>query len=750
LICRKAAVDGYFISPRYRNVTKKADGSLEIPYQKNGAAPEFYIRDENYVVLNSKTDYSVQLKDNKKITADSGQDMTCTIRGKGNYNGYEKTVTLTVTKADIGKALITVPDKQHDIRPDKWKAGVTVTDTNGKKLAAKTDYLREIAYSYPDMNPADPTAVPSIGTTVTVTVTGTGFYEGTLTGTYRIYDKAKDIGKLKIAIDPQTYTGEEIKLQKEDIHVYASAADQNAKKELADKDSCIEIVESTYKNNIKVGTAKINLHGIGDYGGTKTYSFKIQKKAYGINRVKAIKLDKTSHTFSLASNETERKLTATITPQTPEQPLANPTVIWTSSNTKIATVEPVKTDTENNPQNTLTSSVIIQAKTKGTVTITALTQDGNKKATCRITINIPTLTQANRTITGKVGDTYQLTLDGNEDQEILADGITFESDNQNVVSVSDRGLLSMKKMGAATIKAYIGSKDNVQQCYVIVEGEVTEPEQDSRVIVYHQESGCTDDTPKINQLLRNWEWNPNKYDYMYIPEGIYHIDAVSEFGGIVLTDNQTLIMSPEAQLFAIGNNQENSQIIWAFGRNNVVISGGKLVGERNSHIGNRGEWGHGIRISGCTNVYIKDVEISECWGDGIYLGKYDNTQLGNPSSNGVTITNCNLHHNRRNNLSITDASNVTVSNSQFNNASGTDPQYGIDIEPNKNRTCSNVTISNCTFKGNAKGTIQILGQLNAHVKGVTIENCIGDKAPVIWSGFGGSVSGVEQSGNKWN
>lgn len=308
----------------------------------------------------------------------------------------------------------------------------------------------------------------------------------------------------------------------------------------------------------------------------------------------------------------------------------------------------------------------------------------------------------------------------------------------------------MKKMGAATIKAYIGSKDNVQQCYVIVEGEVTEPEQDSRVIVYHQESGCTDDTPKINQLLRNWEWNPNKYDYMYIPEGIYHIDAVSEFGGIVLTDNQTLIMSPEAQLFAIGNNQENSQIIWAFGRNNVVISGGKLVGERNSHIGNRGEWGHGIRISGCTNVYIKDVEISECWGDGIYLGKYDNTQLGNPSSNGVTITNCNLHHNRRNNLSITDASNVTVSNSQFNNASGTDPQYGIDIEPNKNRTCSNVTISNCTFKGNAKGTIQILGQLNAHVKGVTIENCTGDKAPVIWSGFGGSVSGVEQNGNKWN
>lgn len=93
---------------------------------------------------------------------------------------------------------------------------------------------------------------------------------------------------------------------------------------------------------------------------------------------------------------------------------------------------------------------------------------------------------------------------------------------------------------------------------------------------------------------------------------------------------------------------------------------------------------------------------------------------------------------------------MTVTNCKFNYANGADPQYGIDIEPNKNRTCSNVTISNCSFKGNAKGTIQILGQLNAHVKGVTIENCTGDKEPVEWSGFGGSVSGVVKTNNNWN
>ena len=71
------------------------------------------------------------------------------------------------------------------------------------------------------------------------------------------------------------------------------------------------------------------------------------------------------------------------------------------------------------------------------------------------------------------------------------------------------------------------------------------------------------------------------------------------------------------------------------------------------------------------------------------------------------------------------------------------------LSQTKTEPDSNVTISNSRFKGNAKGTIQILGQLNAHVKGVTIENCTGDKEPLIWQGYGGSVSGVTQKGNKW-
>ena len=137
--------------------------------------------------------------------------------------------------------------------------------------------------------------------------------------------------------------------------------------------------------------------------------------------------------------------------------------------------------------------------------------------------------------------------------------------------------------------------------------------------------------------------------------------------------------------------------------------------------GSDGEAGHGIQIDGGTNVTIKDIDISQCWGDGIYLGYYG---IQKKYSEHITITNCNLHHNRRSNLSITDASNITIDRCKFNYASGTDPQYGIDIEPNQSRPCEHVVISNSEFKGNAKGSMGIIKQAND----IRLKNCTMDGA----------------------
>lgn len=737
---------------------KNVDGTYQVAYQKNGAVPELILKDSDHTVLKNKTDYTIKYKNNKT----PGTNMTCEITGKGNYKGYTKTITFKVTPGDISQCTLAAADKPYNSKPNKWQTTVIITDVNGKKLAAGKDYDKNLAYDY------NQEQSPAAGTTITVTVTGLGCYEGSrISGTYRIFEK--NISTLKVVIDPQEYTGEEIKLRKRsDIHIYASSADM--KNEI--EDDCYDIVESGYKNNIKAGTAKVTLRGKGSYGGTKTYSFKIQKKKYKINHVKSIQLSQTSLSFPLAETDVKKRtLTATLTAETAGK-IANPAVIWSTSNNSVVAIEEssdIKTDIADGKA-IVTRTALLILKKEGSATITAVSQDGSKKAQCTVTVvDAPLLAEAGQTVRENIGGTSQLHITFADTQS--ASNLKWETSNPTAVSVTpneEGALLTMNKAGAAVIKAVYtsGSRSLTQQCYAVaIDPDEKMPE--GKALIYNQEPGCTDDTPYINKMLRDWEWkqkhDQNTYDFMYIPAGVYNIDAAGggqdslgngRFGGIVLTENQKLVMSSSTMLVALANNKRESQVIWAFGRDNVTISGGQIIGERRIHNGSGGEGGHGIRISGCTNVTIENVDVSQCWGDGIYLGCYDGWDEDGKKkkffSSGVTITNCNLNHNRRNNLSITDASNVTVEHSQFNNANGTDPQYGIDIEPNKGNTCSNVKISHCTFKGNAGGTIQILGQLNAHVKGVTIENCKGDKAPVQWSGYDGTVSGVKENNNDWN
>lgn len=691
-----------------KNVTFNG-GVYETAYQKGGAVPELIVRDAEHNILKNKTDYTVKFNNNKE----PGSPMSCEITGKGNYIGYADVKTLMVTPGDIGLAAISVSDKPYSTKQDAWESAVTIKDVNGKKLVAGTDYSKEIEYTYEGMESG---RLPQVGTAVTVKVHGMGCYAGSsLTGEYRIYDKDKSISKLKIVIDPQEYTGAEIALTPGlNIHAYANSND--AKKKQNELYSCYEILE--YKNNTKPGTAKVTLRGIGDYGGTRTYSFKIQKKVYRVNRVQGIKLDKTSLAMRLA--EKEMRLTATITPEE----VSNSIIIWSTSNSSIATVE---ADTVGG------STAAVTLKKEGTVTIKAVTQDGNKTAQCKITIvDVPVLKEAGQTIEGEAGNTYQLTVVWEESQVPDPAKLKWESNNPDKVSVDQNGLVKMEAPGAAVIKMRAGTSTYVQQCYVVVKGEETLPE--GKVLTYEQPEGCTNDTPGINNLLREWEWNPDQYDYMYLPAGVYWIDAVSGFGGIVLTDNQTLIMSPSALIMTIGNNRDGYRVIYAFGRDNIKISGGQIIGDRKIHSGKEGEWGHGIEIVGCTNVIITDVEISQCWGDGIYLGLYNGwDEEGKPkkmTSHDVTIAGCNLHHNRRNNLSITDADYITIDDCKFNNANGTNPQFGIDIEPNEDNPCEHVTISNSEFSGNAKASMGIMTKAND----ITLKNCKLDGDFYNWAG----------------
>ena len=138
------------------------------------------------------------------------------------------------------------------------------------------------------------------------------------------------------------------------------------------------------------------------------------------------------------------------------------------------------------------------------------------------------------------------------------------------------------------------------------------------------------------------------------------------------------------------------------------ISGGTLIGDRSSN-GKDGADGHGIGVKDCRNTTISDMTISDNWGDGIYLGSMslEDNLFG---CDGVSITNCTVSNNRRNNIAIVDADNVTIDGCKILKAKGVQPSCGINIEPNmvngkipSDEVCKNITIKNTKITTVKKG-----------------------------------------------
>lgn len=140
----------------------------------------------------------------------------------------------------------------------------------------------------------------------------------------------------------------------------------------------------------------------------------------------------------------------------------------------------------------------------------------------------------------------------------------------------------------------------------------------------------------------------------------------------------------------------------------MVIDGGVFIGDLKTHMGTKGEWGHGIKVEGSSNVTLKNLQTRECWGDGIDLVESEyvsKLKVGVGNCNRVAIDNVKSLCNRRQGLSIEAAENAVVKNSEFaytGKIKQTAPSAGIDIEAwckNENKIY-NIEIQNCICHDN--------------------------------------------------
>jgi parallel beta-helix repeat protein len=219
--------------------------------------------------------------------------------------------------------------------------------------------------------------------------------------------------------------------------------------------------------------------------------------------------------------------------------------------------------------------------------------------------------------------------------------------------------------------------------------------------------GRTDDTAAFARALAAFDAAGGR---LIVGAGTYAIDPLQS---IVLRSRVTMQMHANAVLAASAVEEGTSAVVTVDGVHDTAIIGGAVRGERAGHRGRSGEWGMGIQVRGSANVTISDVRISDCWGDGIYVGSY--RKRGLAGSTDVIIRRCHAIGNRRQGLSITAATGVRVEDSEFSGTAGASPQSGIDVEPNRGEAARDITIARCTCKGNAGRGVILSGAAVANV-----------------------------------
>lgn len=217
-----------------------------VTYNGSAQTPAITVKDGN-ITLTSGTHYTVSYSNNINAGA-----ATVTVTGKGNYTGT-KTANFTINAKNASNLTISsiaaVTYNGSAQTPTVMVKDGSTTLTNGTHYTA--------AYSN-NINAG----------TATVTITGRGNYTGTKTANFTI--NSKSASSLTISsIVAVTYNGS---AQTPAVTV---------------KDGSTTLTNGThytvaYSNNINAGTATVTITGKGNYTGTKTANFTINKAALTI------------------------------------------------------------------------------------------------------------------------------------------------------------------------------------------------------------------------------------------------------------------------------------------------------------------------------------------------------------------------------------------------------------------------------------------------------------------------------------
>jgi hypothetical protein len=177
-----------------------------------------------------------------------------------------------------------------------------------------------------------------------------------------------------------------------------------------------------------------------------------------------------------------------------------------------------------------------------------------------------------------------------------------------------------------------------------------------------------------------------------VPAGDYWIDANggagpgSYYGGLRLASDVTLRLTPGTRLRALPSRANGYSIVWIWkcARAAIEADFGRVVGERDAHVGTTGEWGHGVVIAdGATDATLRNLIVERCWGDGVFVGNLEDLSAAGRATRprGVRLSHVIADGNRRQGLSVCGAVGFRDDAGTYVNTHGVAPASGIDLEP---------------------------------------------------------------------
>lgn len=239
--------------------------------------------------------------------------------------------------------------------------------------------------------------------------------------------------------------------------------------------------------------------------------------------------------------------------------------------------------------------------------------------------------------------------------------------------------------------------------------------------------GVTDDTAAINECLAS-----NRY--VYIPSGTY---LLTNGNSIIMHDNQVLELADNSVIKAtIPDEEKYYYAIKIDKKHDVVIRGGKIIGDRDENYEPKKERGYGIHINQSQSVSVENCEICGFRGDCIIIESYDSEDYLNGSNydnivcRDVAIKGCKIHNALRHCITVMGIYGFTLKDTELYDANGKDYSCAMDAEAHaewqvmRDFYIENVTSRDCTlgvlFQSGYKSVIG--GNMDI-ISNVFIKNC---------------------------